>query len=32
MEDPARDGLPARRDALVRGIEAADFRWLLRDV
>jgi hypothetical protein len=30
MEDAARDDLPARRDALVRGIDAADFAWLLR--
>jgi tetratricopeptide (TPR) repeat protein len=30
MESPARDDLPARREALVGDIEAADFRWLLR--
>ena len=29
-EDPARADLAARRDALVRDIEAADFAWLLR--
>ena len=29
-EDPARADLGARRDALVRDIEAADFAWLLR--
>ncbi len=29
-EDPARADLAARRDALLRDIEAADFAWLLR--
>jgi len=32
IEDPARADLPARREALVRGIEAADFLWLLREL
>jgi len=32
MEDPSRDGLPARREALIRGIEASDFGWLLREL
>ena len=31
-EDPARADLAARREALVRAIEAADFRWLLRSL
>jgi hypothetical protein len=30
LEDAARPDLPARREALLRGIEAGDFRWLLR--
>ena len=29
-EFAARPDLPARREALLRGIEAGDFRWLLR--
>jgi tetratricopeptide (TPR) repeat protein len=29
-EEPTRAGLAARREALVRDIEAADFGWLLR--
>jgi DNA-binding SARP family transcriptional activator/tetratricopeptide (TPR) repeat protein len=29
-EDPTRDDLPARREALVAGIRAGDFLWLLR--
>jgi len=30
LEDARRPDLPARREALLRDIEAADFRWLLR--
>ena len=29
-EDPSRADLPARREVLLRDIQAADFRWLLR--
>jgi hypothetical protein len=32
LEDPARKDLAARRSALVRDIEAADYAWLLRDL
>ena len=31
-EDPSRADLPARREALLRDVQAADFRWLLRDL
>ena len=31
-ENPARTDLAARREALLRGIDAADFAWLRRDL
>jgi hypothetical protein len=31
-EDPARADLAPRREALLREVAAADFRWLLRDL
>ena len=31
-ENPARPDLGARREALLRGIDAADFAWLRRDL